>query len=181
MEIERKYLVDPVLFNEENQITLVEHILQAYLCSSPSGVVRLRHVSWDDEMSELIATIKYPTINPVVRIEYEFALVPISVPTTRDPRELLRLLSNNAQVIDKTRYHVQYGDVVITVDKFNSIAPGLHLAEIEFDTLDDAKAMTKLPKWVLKEVTDIPGFTNNNLASSTTSEIVELIKKTLTP
>lgn len=133
MEIERKYLL---LKLPENLDTYPHrHLEQGYLCTTP--VVRIRK---DDDKYELT----YKSGGMMVREEYNLLL-------TKDSYELLKK-KIEGRLITKKRYMIPYDKYTIELDIFeNDLAP-LALAEVEFETEDEANSFTP-PEWFGKDVT----------------------------
>ena len=64
-----------------------------------------------------------------------------------------------------------YGKYIIEIDKYCSRLDGLIVAEVEFETEEEANLFA-LPEWFGREVTYDKRFKNKNLASAT--EIPEI-------
>lgn len=64
-------------------------------------------------------------------------------------------------LIEKTRYRVEYCDFVWEVDIFHGANSGLVIAEIELLHPDD---VFPLPSWIGPEVTDDPRYSNSALS-----------------
>lgn len=144
MEIERKYLIKELPKNLEKFPH--RHLEQGYLCISP--VVRVRR---DDDRYELT----YKGKGMMVREEYNLVL-------TKDAYEHLKK-KVDGRIISKKRYMIPYQNHVIELDIFeNELAP-LVLAEVEFETEDDANSFTA-PDWFLKDVTFDSQYHNSNLS-----------------
>ncbi len=151
-EIERKYLV----CGEDYKIlaTQVYHIRQGYLCRDVERTIRIRQrivetplscVSQADNesCSEAFLTIKgKPQAGLLGHFEYEHK-VPQSAADG-----LFALCEQG--IIDKQRYIVPHGDVIIEVDVFHGENEGLVMAEIELQSEDQQVA---LPAWLGEEVT----------------------------
>ena len=144
MEIERKFLVSWLPKNLEQYPK--RRIEQAYLCTNP--VLRIRR---KDET--YILTYKGPGF--LTREEHEFPLKPESCD---------RLMAKaEGQVISKDRYHIHWGEHTIELDIFeNDLAP-LVLAEVEFDTEEEANNFTP-PEWFGKDVTFSKDYHNSVLS-----------------
>jgi CYTH domain-containing protein len=75
-----------------------------------------------------------------------------------------------ARALSKTRYSVPpFG-----IDVFEGTLEGLLLAEAEFDTADQADALT-IPPFILQEVTDDERFTGGRLVRSSREDIQKLL------
>ena len=144
MEIERKYLIKELPKDLEKYPH--RHLEQGYLCTSP--VVRVRK---DDDRYELT----YKGKGMMVREEYNLVL-------TREAYEHLKKKADG-RIISKKRYMIPYQSYTIELDIFeNDLAP-LVLAEVEFETEDDANAFVP-PEWFLKDVTFDSAYHNSNLS-----------------
>jgi CYTH domain-containing protein len=77
----------------------------------------------------------------------------------------------NGGIVEKRRYYLPYGKYIIEIDKYCSHLDGLIVAEVEFETEDEANLFAP-PKWFGPEVTYDKRFKNKNLASAT--EIPEI-------
>ena len=67
----------------------------------------------------------------------------------------------NFDIINKTRYLVQYQGHIWEIDEFHDNNKGLIVAEIE---LDDENEVFEKPPWLGEEVTDDYRYLNSNLA-----------------
>ena len=144
MEIERKYLIKELPKNLETYQH--RHLEQGYLCTSP--VVRVRK---DDDRYELT----YKGKGMMVREEYNLVL-------NKDAYEHLKSKADG-RIISKKRYMIPYQNHMIELDIFeNDLAP-LVLAEVEFETEDDANAFTP-PEWFSKDVTFDHHYHNSYLS-----------------
>ena len=144
MEIERKYLIKELPKNLEHFPH--RHLEQGYLCTSP--VVRIRR---DDDRYELT----YKGGGMMVREEYNLVL-------TKDAYEHLKKKADG-RIISKKRYLIPYQSYTIELDIFeNDLAP-LVLAEVEFETEEEANSFTA-PEWFLKDVTFDSNYHNSTLS-----------------
>ncbi len=167
-EIERKYLV----CGEDYKIlaTQVYHIRQGYLCRDVERTIRIRSKApltehrtatlqnaeyrTCAEDTEVFLTIKgKPQAGLLGHFEYEHK-VPQSAADG-----LFALCEQG--IIDKHRYIVPHGDVVIEVDVFHGENEGLVMAEIELQSEDQQVA---LPAWLGKEVTHNQRYYNAYLS-----------------
>lgn len=160
MEIERKYLVDlkQVAWHDFAYHT----IEQGYLSTNP--VVRVRR---EDDTYYLT----YKSQGLMVRQEE-------NLPLTKDSYEHL-IKKSDGNVITKRRYLIPYTYVprnlsdedmqytqdkhcTIELDIFSGDLNGLVVAEVEFDSLEDAMNFQP-PSWFLSEITEDPRYQNSNL------------------
>jgi CYTH domain-containing protein len=69
--------------------------------------------------------------------------------------------------IEKCRYLIPHGDFVIELDFFNTAegyATDFVVAEIEFDSHEEAEGFADIPSWFGPEITHVAGMTNSRLA-----------------
>lgn len=144
VEIERKYLVDPVKWADADKGTGV-FMVQGYMFNEPDKSIRIR-ISGD----QAFITIKYGS-NSISRTEFEYN-IPVS-----DARAILMAAG---PVIEKTRYKIQYLGKSWDVDQFHGINSGLLMAEIELSTEDEE---FEKPIWINEEVTGDSRYYNANL------------------
>ena len=145
VEIERKFLVDPVLWEQEKKAKSF-YIKQGYLVKSKEKTVRVRST---DEAGYI--TIKGATKN-ISRIEYEYEIPKVEAESL--------ITSFCEKYIEKRRFIIDYKDHIWEVDEFQQPKPGLILAEIELK--DENEAFEK-PKWILEEVSHNPQYFNANM------------------
>jgi len=134
MEIERKFLI-PVL---PEDLSAYDHheIEQGYLCTAP--VVRIRKEDDNYYMT-------YKSKGMMVREEY-------NLPLTKDAYEHLKPKADGI-VIAKTRYLIPMDEgLTIELDIFHNEYEGLYLAEVEFETAEEANAFVP-PTWFGQDVT----------------------------
>ena len=144
MEIERKYLLKKMPDNLDTYRH--RHLEQGYLCTAP--VVRIRK---DDDRYELT----YKSGGMMVRQEYNLLL-------TKDSYEHLKK-KVDGRLITKKRYMIPYEKYMIELDIFeNDLAP-LVLAEVEFETEEEANSFTP-PEWFGKDVTFSKAYHNSVLS-----------------
>lgn len=142
MEIERKYLIEklPENINDYKYLT----IEQGYLNTSP--VVRVRRQ--DDEYY-----LTYKGKGMMIREEY-------NLPLNRQSYEHL-ITKADGNVILKKRYLIPLDKKhTIELDVFMGSFEGLLLAEVEFETVEDANSFTP-PEWFGADVTNNPIYHNS--------------------
>ncbi len=147
MEIERKYLVA----KENLPINLEDfefyEIEQAYLCREP--VVRIRK-----QDNEYILTYKSKGL--MVREEY-------NLPLTEESYQHL-LAKSDGKVITKRRYIIPLRKKYkVELDIFEGVHKGLVLAEVEFETKEQAEEFVA-PGWFGEEVTFTARYHNSTLS-----------------
>ena len=143
MEIEKKYTIKelPKLDQYEYHV-----ITQAYLNRDP--VMRIRRQ--DDDY---IFTYKGEGL--LAREEY-------NLPLNRESFDNL-LPKAEGKVISKKRYLIPFGKYTIELDIFEGDLAPLIIAEVEFESVDEAMSFVP-PEWFLEDVTKDPKYHNSNLS-----------------
>lgn len=144
MEIERKFLIHNIPFPISEYPS--HTIEQAYLCTEP--VVRIRKE--DDNYY-----LTYKSKGLLVREEY-------NLPLTKESYEHL-LKKADGNVITKERVLIPHNQYTIELDIFQNRFQGLVLAEVEFDTEEDAKCFIP-PDWFGEDVTYSSQYHNSTLS-----------------
>lgn len=145
-EIERKFLIKEMPADIESYPF---HIIeQGYLSVSP--VVRVRRQ--DDEYY-----LTYKGKGLKVREEY-------NLPLTKESYEHL-IMKADGNIISKKRYliPIQDGKYTVELDVFKSPFAPLIMAEVEFDSEEEADAFV-MPDWFLEDVTGDRQYHNSNMA-----------------
>ncbi len=154
MEIEKKYLInlDNIPFNLDDYS--YHTMEQAYLCTEP--VVRVRK---EDETYYMT----YKGRGFLSREEYNLPL---------DASSYSHLLAKaDGTIITKRRYVIPYNDnnlgkeLTIELDIFEGKYAGLVLAEIEFESVEDADALVP-PAWFGEDVTYEKKYHNSEMSKS---------------
>lgn len=145
MEIERKYLIKTL--PEDLTQYPCRRIEQGYLNTEP--VVRIRR-------SNDTYTLTYKGTGLMVREEYN---LPLTAAAFAHLKEKI-----DGRLIKKRRYLIPYGErYTIELDVFeNDLAP-LTLAEVEFESEDDANRFTP-PDWFGEDVTFSADYHNSTLS-----------------
>ena len=145
MEIERKFLIDK---SPENLDTYPrKEIAQGYINREP--VIRIRRS--DDKY---ILTCKGQGL--MAREEFE-------LPLTKEAFEHLKPKTDGI-FIEKTRYLIPYDEkLTIELDVFHGELAPLLLAEVEFDSIEEADVFVP-PSWFGEDVTASPKYHNSNLS-----------------
>lgn len=146
MEIERKYLIHtPMTGYEAFPFHAIE---QGYLCTDP--VVRVRR---EDDTYYLT----YKSKGLLSREEY-------NLPLTKEAYGHL-IAKADGNVITKKRFliPIEGSDLTIELDVFGGKFEGLILAEVEFETVEEAKAFVP-PEWFGRDVTFSGEYQNSRLA-----------------
>lgn len=150
MEIERKYLIREL--PERLEQYPCRQIEQGYLNTDP--VVRIRRT---DEQY----TLTYKGKGFMVREEY-------NLPLNRNAFLHLREKIDGI-LIKKRRYLIPFETYTIELDVFEGALAPLLLAEVEFETEDEANAFVP-PSWFGEDVTFSSSYHNNTLSGRTLSE-----------
>ncbi|WP_347061523.1 CYTH domain-containing protein [Hungatella hathewayi] len=146
MEIERKFLITNPLFNYD---TYPFHTIeQGYPCTEP--VVRVRR---EDDTCYLT----YKSKGLLSREEY-------NLPLTKESYDHL-ISKADGNIISKKRYFIPIEGTELTIefDVFEGKFEGLMLAEVEFETVEEAEAFTP-PEWFGRDVTFSGEYQNSRLA-----------------
>ena len=145
-EIERKFLVDELPANlEEYDFHDLE---QGYLNTAP--VVRVRK---EDDTYYLT----YKGRGFIEREEYNLPLT--------EEAYLHLVAKSDGKIISKRRYRIPFNGYTIELDVFKEPFAPLVLAEVEFQTLEEANAFVP-PAWFGRDVTSEPEYTNSYLSRS---------------
>jgi CYTH domain-containing protein len=146
MEVERKFLVpDP----PDLDGTKSDEIEQGYLATGADGEVRLRRKG-----EKLLLTAKRGS--GISRDEAEVEL-------DREAFERLWPLTAGRR-LHKRRYVVPHGDLRIEVDLYEGDLEGLIVAEVEFESEEQARGFVP-PGWIGEEVTGDERYLNETLAT----------------
>ena len=152
MEIERKYLIDRLPENLEQYEC--KHIEQGYLNTDP--VVRIRK-------SNDKYTLTYKGAGLMCREEY-------NLPLTKESYEHMRPKADGI-LISKTRYLIPEKDgLTIELDIFEKDLEGLVVAEVEFDSVEEAESYNP-PAWFKEDVTMNKMYHNSNMSMLDVSHI----------
>lgn len=145
MEIERKFKVEklPNLQNVKKA-----KIIQAYLNTDSEPTLRIRKYN-----DEYLLTYKYSKKDNELNVCNE-----VELPITEECfNNLLTKIEGN--IIEKTRYFINE----IELDIFEGKYEGLVLAEVEFESIEDANKYNK-PNWLGEDVTKDKNYRNSYLA-----------------
>ena len=145
MEIERKYLISHIPFDIAGYP--FHQIEQAYLSTAP--VVRVRQ---EDDTYYLT----YKSKGLMAREEY-------NLPLTAESYAHLKAKADG-NIISKRRYLIPLSDgLTIELDVFATPFDGLWLAEVEFESEEQANTFTP-PEWFGEEVTWSSEYHNSTLS-----------------
>ncbi|MBR5618567.1 MAG: CYTH domain-containing protein [Clostridia bacterium] len=163
MEIERKWLVqakDVPYALDELEAYGIE---QAYVSFHPT--VRVRALKDRQGNESYVLTVKSgsKSADGLAREEFE-------LPIDRDGYETL-LRKAEGSVIRKTRYLFRRADGLLEeIDVFHDALEGLCYLEIEFPTVEQARAFPS-PAWTQRDVTSEKRFRNSALARDGMPEV----------
>ena len=147
-EIERKFKIKRM---SEDTDQYPYHIIeQAYLTTEP--VIRVRRE--DDEY--------YMTYKGVGGDNTSLSHEEYNLPLTKEAYDTLAAKADG-NVIRKKRYLIPYEDVMIELDVFEEPFRPLVIAEVEFETTDEADAFTP-PDWFGEDVTGRKEYRNAYLS-----------------
>lgn len=145
MEIERKYLIKTM--PENLSAYNFKQIEQGYLCTGP--VVRIRRSNDDYYLT-------YKGGGLMVREEY-------NLPLTKEAYEHLKAKADGI-IISKKRYLIPLTDkLTIELDIFEDELSSLVLAEVEFETEEEANSFIP-PEWFGEDVTFSSAYHNSVLS-----------------
>ncbi len=142
VEIERKFTIKELPDLDRYDFHEIE---QAYLNTKP--VMRIRRQ--DDEYY-----FTYKNSGLMAREEY-------NLPLNRESFEHL-VTKADGRVIRKRRYLIPYEQFTIELDIFKGDLEPLIIAEVEFDSIDEANAFVP-PEWFEQDVTNDPRYHNSNM------------------
>ena len=152
MEIERKYLLKQLPSNLDSYAS--KKIAQGYLCTSP--VVRVRRSNDSYYMT-------YKGAGLMVREEY-------NLPLTKESYEHL-IKKADGNIITKKRYEIpDNSGHTIELDIFEGVFSGTILAEVEFDSVEEAESYNP-PAWFKEDVTMNKMYHNSNMSMLDVSHI----------
>lgn len=145
MEIERKFLISEIPDNlEQYPFRIIE---QGYLSTKP--VVRVRKDNDDYYLT-------YKGGGAMAREEYNHSL-------TKEAYEHL-IKKADGNIITKHRYEIPDGTgKTIELDIFDGVFSGTVLAEVEFDSIEEANSYIP-PEWFIEDVTHSPEYHNSNMS-----------------
>ena len=153
-EIERKFLVKQIPENLDQY--KYDDIKQGYIHVSMDGKeFRLRQKS-----DKYYQTFKEG--EGINRIEGENEI-------DKDRFETMWPLTENKR-LEKTRYYIPQGERTIELDIYKGLKQGLIIAEVEFESEDEAKAFIP-PSWLGDDVTGNKRYKNQTLAMKDSLEM----------
>ena len=144
-EIERKFKVKEIPDLNKYEFKQIE---QGYLNTNP--VIRVRK---EDEKYYMT----YKGKGHIEREEY-------NLPLNKESYDHL-IVKSDGKIITKKRYLIPYDKYTIELDIFENDYQGLIIAEVEFESMDEANAFTP-PEWFGEDVSKDKNYTNAHLALS---------------
>jgi CYTH domain-containing protein len=145
MEIERKFLISAIPDNLSSYHC--REIEQGYLSTNP--VVRVRKDNDDYYLT-------YKGKGKMAREEY-------NLPLNKEAYEHL-IQKADGNIITKKRYEIPDGiGHTIELDIFEGVFEGTVLAEVEFDTIEEANGYVP-PEWFTEDVTENREYHNSNMS-----------------
>ena len=144
-EIERKFKVKELPDLNKYDFRFIE---QGYLNTNP--VVRVRKE--DDKYY-----MTYKGKGHIEREEY-------NLPLNKESYDHL-IVKSDGKIITKKRYLIPYDKYTIELDVFENDYQGLIIAEVEFESMDEAVSFTP-PEWFGEDVSKDKNYTNAHLALS---------------
>lgn len=155
LEIERKFLC--TLTHEEalDLACTVRNIKSIYLENTKESSVRVVKDTYNDGTVSCKWTEKKTIANLLARQEDEEYL----------PTVVFNAIDLcNYPTIEKQRFLISVGGHIWEIDFFDNYE--FVIAELEFESVEEAEAFTNFPSWIGKEVTDDSSYLNCNLAKS---------------
>jgi adenylate cyclase len=152
IEIERKFLVDPVLWDQFAKPAAV-CIIQGYIKKEHDVTVRIRV----ELSNKSYLTIKGKT-EGISRPEYEYE-IPFN-----EALEMLKLFCNEDQLIHKRRYNLENNFIV---DVFDGKNKGLIIAEVELSSPEELYVQYT---FLREEISTDRRYTNAKLSEHPYSE-----------
>lgn len=160
MEIERKFLVKQL----PADLTQYPHdeLCQAYVSTRPVIRVRQKNDSY-------ILTIKSGGM---------MARQEIEMPIEEEAFERLKN-KRDGMLISKTRYKIPADDgLTIELDLFHDVYEGFCMAEVEFESVEQANAYQP-PEWFGEDVTYDGRFHNSRLCQNSKAEVAAFLSYVL--
>jgi CYTH domain-containing protein len=146
LEVERKFLVRTVPAGLTS--IRVEDVVQGYVTVTPEAEVRLRRKG-----DRCFLTVKGG--GDLVRAEREISLAAAQL------EELWPAVGE--RIVEKQRLVVEHEGALLEIDRYRGRLAGLITVEVEFDSVESARAWTP-PSWFGPEVTRDSRYKNRNLA-----------------
>lgn len=147
LEIERKFLIKNDAFKKESFQKKI--IKQGYLNSDKNRTVRIRI----SDHQGFITVKGVSNASGTTRFEWEKEI------GQEEAAQLLTICEPN--IIEKTRFLVEFGTHIFEIDEFFGANKGLFIAEIELNSENEA---FEKPTWLGEEVTGNAKYYNSYLS-----------------
>ena len=152
-EIERKFLCSLTREEAEKLSFTSRQVKSIYLESTKEKSLRVVKSKYIDDTINCEWTEKKTLENSIARSEKEWYL----------PTKIFDSLDNlGYPTIEKQRFLIGDNNNIREIDFFEGY--DFVIAELEFNSLEEATNFDSLPPWIIKEVTDDPFYLNCNLA-----------------
>ena len=152
-EIERKFLCSLTREEAEKLSFTSRQVKNIYLESTKEKSFRVVKSKYIDGTINCEWTEKKTLENSIARSEEEWYL----------PTKIFDSLDNlGYPTIEKQRFLIDDNNNIWEIDFFEGY--DFVIAELEFNSLEEATNFDSLPPWIIKEVTDDPFYLNCNLA-----------------
>ena len=152
-EIERKFLCSLTREEAEKLSFTSRQVKSIYLESTKEKSFRVVKSKYIDGTINCEWTEKKTLENSIARSEEEWYL----------PTKIFDSLDNlGYPTIEKQRFLIDDNNNIWEIDFFEGY--DFVIAELEFNSLEEATNFDSLPPWIIKEVTDDPFYLNCNLA-----------------
>ena len=153
LEIERKFLCN---LTKEEAIELSfasRHVKSIYLENTPLTSFRVVKDTSEQNIKSCKFTRKESTNSTLSRLEFEEEI----------PEIIFNAIDNGTYPsVSKYRYLINVNGSIWEVDFFDDY--DFVIAELEFNSTEEAADFTDLPSWIVEEVTHDPTYLNCNLA-----------------
>ena len=153
LEIERKFLCN---LTKEEAIELSfasRHVKSIYLENTPLTSFRVVKDTSEQNINSCKFTRKESTNSTLSRLEFEEDI----------PEIIFNAIDNGTYPsISKQRFLIKINEHTWEVDFFDDY--DFVIAELEFNSTEEAADFTDLPSWIIEEVTHDPTYLNCNLA-----------------
>ena len=153
LEIERKFLCS-LTRQEVIELSFASrHVKSIYLENTPLTSFRVVKDTSEQNINSCKFTRKESTNNTLSRLEFEEEI----------PEIIFNAIDNGTYPkVEKHRYLINVNGSIWEIDFFESY--DFVIAELEFNSIEEADDFTDLPSWIIEEVTHDPTYLNCNLA-----------------
>ena len=155
IEFERKFLINNINIDDlTKSAQKVLKIKQGYYIDDKIKIARIRQSN-----SDWFLTFKENSNEIGKNIEFEFKI------REDESKEAEEMFNACQYKLEKTRYCINYKDLIIELDIFDGANAGLIMAEVEFKNEDESLWLTaNMPSYFVEEVTGDKRYSNINLA-----------------